>query len=78
MRLKRKAYRIEISVKIVERSAYSDKVPDLYFSIGENAPKSVNPLTYLQHRLSEEIMRHGYQCQPMFSQKEAEEEPSEL
>lgn len=75
MRLKRKTYALQISVKIVERSAYSDKVPDLYFSVRENIPTSVNPLTYLRQRLSEEIMRHG--SQPLFGQ-EAEGEPSEI
>jgi hypothetical protein len=76
MRLKRKAYRIEISVKIVERSAYSDKIPDLYFSVRENSPEAVNPLTYVRQRLSEELMRHG--SLPLFNRLENADEASEI
>jgi hypothetical protein len=56
-----KKYQFEISVKIVERSRWSDKEPDIGFAITENIPSGVHPVDYLRQRLSEEIRRHASQ-----------------
>ena len=61
MRLTKKLYKLEISVKIVERSSYSDKIPEIAFSVRENIPTGTHPVDYLRQRLSEEVRRHASQ-----------------
>ena len=61
MKLTKKLYKLEVSVKIVERSSYSDKIPDIAFSVRENIPASVHPVDYARQRLGEEIRRHASQ-----------------
>lgn len=61
MKLTSKAFKIEVSVKIVERSTWRDKIPDMAFSFREHVPTTTHPVNYLRQRLSEEIQRHASQ-----------------
>lgn len=62
MRLTRKAYKLEFTVKIVERSALTyDKTPDMEFAVSEQIPSGIHPVDYLRQRLSEEVRRHASQ-----------------
>lgn len=62
MKLTKKRYRLEVSVKISEQSAYNfDKMPDIDFAVSENIPAGVHPIDYLRQRLSEEVRRHASQ-----------------
>lgn len=56
-----KKYQFEIAVKVVERSRWSDKDPEISFAITESIPSGVHPIDYLRQRLSEEIRRHASQ-----------------
>lgn len=61
MKFRKKQFKLEITVKIAERSAYLDKIPDISFSVREHVPIGVHPVDYLRQRLTEEINRHSSQ-----------------